>query len=45
MRSDYSDVYCKACNACGRTKAAFVSHLRDESWAEDEAKRKAAVPS
>lgn len=31
MPSDYSTVYCKACRACGRTKAAFVDQLRSES--------------
>lgn len=28
--SDYSEVWCQSCNACGRTKAAFVAELEDE---------------
>lgn len=30
--SDYSTVFCLVCRACGRTKADYVSQLRDGVW-------------
>lgn len=32
--SDYSTVYCKKCNAIGRTKAAYVKDLPGQSLEE-----------
>lgn len=31
-RSDYSTVYCRTCRVMGRTKAKYVSELKDGSW-------------